>query len=38
MDSGEDCAEIQVMSEHHVVMGISVGHDFRVRRVVRAKH
>jgi len=34
---GEDRAEVQIVGEHHVVVDAGVGHDFRVRRVARAK-
>ena len=34
---GEDRAEVQIVGKHHVVVDAGVGHDFRVRRVARAK-
>ena len=35
--SSEDRPKIQIVSEHHTVVRAGIGHDFRVRRVVRTE-
>jgi hypothetical protein len=37
LGGGQDRTEVQIVSKYHVIVRGGEGHDFRIRRVVRAQ-